>query len=95
MAQREGDRMSPESRPGTSRRTFLKAAGLGAAGTVAVGAALRSGLLLPASAASTTALSLVASDGYMSLPGREGDPVYIFGFVPVDPTLSVDQLVAT
>ena len=95
MAQREGDRMNPESRPGTSRRTFLKAAGFGAAGAVAVGAALRSGLSRPASAAGTTALSLVATDGYMSLPGREGDPVYIFGFVPVDPSLSVADLVAT
>src|SRR5215468_1831850 len=83
------------SHPGIARRDFLKAAGLGAAGAVAVGAALRSGLSRPASAAGTTALSLVASDGYMSLPGREGDPVYIFGFVPVDPSLSVAQLVAT
>src|SRR5262249_54599857 len=64
-------------------------------GRVAVGAALRSGLSRPGSAAGTTALSLVATDGYMSLPGREGHPVYIFGFVPVDPSLSVAQLVAT
>ena len=82
---------------GTSRRSFLKATGLGALGTVVAGSvvgALGRGLILPASAA-TTALSLVASDGYMTVPGRETDPVYIFGFVPVDGTLSVDQLEAT
>src|SRR5215472_11055650 len=83
-----------ERQKGLARRDFLKAAGLGAAGAVAVGAALRSGLVGSASAASTTALSLVATDGYMSLPGREGDPVYIFGFVRVDPSLTVDQLEA-
>src|SRR5262245_57380293 len=73
MALREGDRMNPESRLGTSRRAFLKATGLGALGTVVAGGAvgaLGRGLILPASAATTT-LSLVASDGYMTVPGRE------------------------
>ena len=82
---------------GTSRRSFLKATGLGALGTVVAGSvvgALGRGLIVPASAA-TTSLSLVATDGYMTVPGREDDPVYIFGFVPVDPNLSVDQLEAT
>ena len=82
---------------GTSRRCFLKATGLGALGTVVAGSvvgALGRGLIVPASAA-TTSLSLAASDGYMTVPGRETDPVYIFGFVPVDPNLSVDQLEAT
>ena len=82
---------------GTSRRSFLKATGFGALGTVVAGSvvgALGRGLIVPASAA-TTSLSLVASDGYMTVPGRETDPVYIFGFVPVDPNLSVDQLEAT
>ena len=82
---------------GTSRRSFLKATGLGAFGTVVAGSvvgALGRGLIVPASAA-TTSLSLAASDGYMTVPGRETDPVYIFGFVPVDPNLSVDQLEAT
>ena len=86
-----------ERRSGLARRDFLKATGLGALGTVVAGSvvgALGRGLILPASAA-TTALSLVASDGYMTVPGRETDPVYIFGFVPVDGTLSVDQLEAT
>ena len=82
---------------GTSRRSFLKATGFGALGTVVAGSvvgALGRGLIVPASAA-TTSLSLAASDGYMTVPGRETDPVYIFGFVPVDPNLSVDQLEAT
>jgi FtsP/CotA-like multicopper oxidase with cupredoxin domain len=86
-----------ERRNGLARRDFLKATGLGALGTVVAGSvvgALGRGLIVPASAA-TTSLSLVASDGYMTVPGRETDPVYIFGFVPVDGTLSVDQLEAT
>jgi FtsP/CotA-like multicopper oxidase with cupredoxin domain len=86
-----------ERHKGLARRDFLKATGLGALGTVVAGGvvgALGRGLIVPASAA-TTSLSLVASDGYMSVPGREGDPVYIFGFVPVDPSLTVDQLEAT
>ncbi|WP_172875928.1 multicopper oxidase domain-containing protein [Micromonospora inositola] len=45
--------------------------------------------------AATSELSLVATDGYLSVPGREGNPLYIFGFVPVDPSLSVTQLTAT
>ena len=71
---------------GTSRRSFLKATGFGALGTVVAGSvvgALGRGLIVPASAA-TTSLSLAASDGYMTVPGRETDPVYIFGFVLVD-----------
>src|SRR5262249_43201425 len=82
---------------GTSRRSFLKATGLGALGTVVAGSvvgALGRGLIIPASAA-TTSLSLVATDGYMTVPGRETDPVYIFGFVPVNSSLSVEQLEAT
>jgi FtsP/CotA-like multicopper oxidase with cupredoxin domain len=87
-----------ERRNGLARRDFLKATGLGALGTVVAGSvvgALGRGLSVPASAAATTSLSLVASDGYMTVPGRETDPVYIFGFVPVDGSLPVDQLVAT
>jgi len=82
---------------GPNRRDFLKAAGLGALFTVTAGGmvgALGRGLLSPASAATTT-LSLVATDGYISVPGREGNPLYIFGFVPVDPSLSVSELIST
>ena len=85
-----------ERRNGLARRDFLKATGLGALGTVVAGGvvgALGRGLIVPASAA-TTSLSLVASDGYMTVPGRETDPVYIFGFVPVNPNMSVSDLIA-
>jgi FtsP/CotA-like multicopper oxidase with cupredoxin domain len=82
---------------GFGRRDFLKVAGLGALGTVVTGGvvgALGRGLA-PASAATTT-LSLVASDGSASVPGREGDPLYIFGFVNVtaDPDQSIAHLVS-
>ncbi|WP_426594683.1 multicopper oxidase domain-containing protein [Cellulomonas sp. McL0617] len=79
---------------GLDRRAFLKFMGLGALGTVVAVDVLGQGLLVPASAA-TTALSLIATDGYISVPGREGNPLYIFGFVPVDPGLSVSQLIST
>jgi FtsP/CotA-like multicopper oxidase with cupredoxin domain len=82
------------SQNGLGRRGFLQAVSLGALGTVVGGgvvSALGRGLLVPASAA-TTALSLVATDGYASVPGREGNPLYIFGFVKVDPNLSIADL---
>ncbi|GIG21337.1 hypothetical protein Cch01nite_20610 [Cellulomonas chitinilytica] len=82
-----------EHRPGVDRRTFLQLVGVGAVGTAVAGGVLGRGLVLPAAAA-TTSLSLVATDGYISVPGREGNPLYIFGFVPVDPALTVAQLTA-
>lgn len=72
----------------TTRRDFL----YGVAGTLAVGVLV--GDTGPATAA-TTGLSLVATDGYISVPGREGNPLYIFGFVPVSPALTVAQLIST
>jgi len=85
-----------QNRSGASRRDFLKAVGAGAVFAAVPGAVVGglAGGLLPASAA-TTALSLVASDGYATMPGREDDPLYIFGFVPVDPSLTVSQLIST
>src|SRR5215470_10212264 len=85
-----------EPRDGTSRREFLAAAGLGALGTAATGG-LVAGLgrgLLPAAAAVTTKLGLAGTDGYITLPGRP-DPLYVFGFIPVDPAASVSSLIAT
>src|SRR5215469_10886335 len=84
---------------GTSRRDFLKAAGAGVVGTMVVGGAVVGGLgrgVRPASAATQT-LSLIATDGYATLPGREGNPLYIFGFrdVTSEPDQSVANLVAT
>ena len=76
---------------GATRREFLRAAGWGAAGTITV-----AGLLGPEPAgAATTGLSLVATDGYLTVPGREGNPLYIFGFVPVSPALPVGELIST
>jgi FtsP/CotA-like multicopper oxidase with cupredoxin domain len=82
---------------GLRRREFLKAAGLGAAWTVAGGgvvATLGRGLIVPASAATTT-LALAATDGYVTAPGRESDPLYIFGFIPVDANATVASLIST
>ena len=80
-----------------SRRGFLKAAGAGVLFTTVTGGVV-GGLgrgLRPASAATQT-LSLVATDGYATMPGREDDPLYIFGFrdVTSDPDQSVSHLVA-
>src|SRR5215470_14621045 len=81
---------------GTSRRDFLKAAGVGVLGTAVAGGAV-TGLargVRPASAATRT-LSLIATDGYATLPNRENNPLYIFGFrdVTSDPDQSVSHLV--
>ncbi len=83
---------------GTTRREFLKATGVGVAGTVAAGGLLRAAdvsLLGPDARAATTALALAATDGYITMPGREDNPIYIFGFIPVSPSLTVTQLTNT
>jgi FtsP/CotA-like multicopper oxidase with cupredoxin domain len=80
--------MEPLKR-GVGRRGFLKATGLGALGTLAVGGLTQS---LGTAAAATTTLALAATDGYITVPGREDDPLYIFGFIPVDPGATVDAL---
>src|SRR5436309_3116680 len=97
MDHRRGGIMGPDQRA-HSRRDFLKAAGVGVLGTVVAGRVV-GGLgpgLRPASAA-TQSLSLVATDGYATMPGRANDPLYIFGFrdVTSDPDQSVSHLVAT
>lgn len=83
----------------STRRAFLRAVGWGAAGVAAGGIVGTTAAYGPLGArraeAATTELSLVATDGYLSVPGREGNPLYIFGFVPVDPSLSVAELIST
>jgi FtsP/CotA-like multicopper oxidase with cupredoxin domain len=83
----------------TTRREFLRAAGLGAAGALTAGAlgreAAASRLLGAPAAAATTALAFAATDGYITMPGREDDPLYIFGFIPVSPSASAGSLIAT
>jgi hypothetical protein len=80
-----------ERRNGLARRDFLKATGLGALGTVVAGSVVGAGagLIVPPR---RRPHSLVATDGYMTVPGDR--PVYIFGFVPVDPNISVADLIA-
>jgi len=78
----------------TTRRESLRAAGWGAAGTITAAGFLGPPSAGPAAAA-TSALCLITTDGYLTVPGREGNPLYIFGFVPVSPTLSIAQLVST
>jgi FtsP/CotA-like multicopper oxidase with cupredoxin domain len=86
----------PDGQNGTTRRDFLKAAGLGAVGTVAAGAfaGVGSRLLLPAASAATTQLAFAATDGWITMPGRASQ-VYIFGFIPVSPTATVATLQQT
>jgi FtsP/CotA-like multicopper oxidase with cupredoxin domain len=83
----------------STRREFLRAVGWGAAGTVAAGGVAGvlggNGLLGARRAeAATTAISLIATDGYITMPNRPS-PVYIFGFVQVDPTKTISELSAT
>src|SRR5215831_11649967 len=101
MTHHEAFRSSPgegtmDERPhGTNRRDFLKAVGLGALGTVAVGgAATTLGWGLADADAATVSMALAGTDGYITVPGRSA-PVYIMGFVPVSPTASVSSLIAT
>jgi FtsP/CotA-like multicopper oxidase with cupredoxin domain len=79
---------------GSTRRQFLKATGVGAA-TVAVsgsvfslagsGSAVAASPPLPRDhvVLSGGNIFLAATDGYMTMPGREDNPLYIFGFIPV------------
>ncbi|MBO0845448.1 MAG: multicopper oxidase domain-containing protein [Nocardioides sp.] len=87
----------PERLSGMDRRGFLRSVGIGA--TVAVGAGagggVLGGLLMPPAAGATTTLALAATDGYVTVPGREDDPLYIFGFDKVDPNASVSSLIST
>src|SRR5690242_21960576 len=83
---------------GPSRRDFFKAAGVGVVLTAVSGGVvgeLGRGLR-PASAA-TTELSLIATDGYATMPNRASNPLYIFGFrdAPSDPDQPVAHLAAT
>jgi FtsP/CotA-like multicopper oxidase with cupredoxin domain len=78
----------------STRREFLRAVGWGAAGTVAAGGLLSGDGLLGnrrAAAASPPTLSLIATDGYITMPNRD-TPVYIFGFVQVDPSKTISEL---
>ena len=78
----------------TTRRDFLKSGAVGAA-TVAVGTGLGS-LATGATAAPPVNVSLVATDGWIQLPGLQNHPdgLYIFGFKDVPLNQPVGDLVA-
>jgi FtsP/CotA-like multicopper oxidase with cupredoxin domain len=93
------------SEDGSTRRQFLQAAGVGAAAIAAGSVALSVGRGGSAIAQATTVsardhvvltggeIRLAATDGYITVPGREGNPIYIFGFIPVanDPVGTLEQ----
>lgn len=94
----EEEAIMREGTNGPTRREFIKGVGLGALATTTVGglvAGLGRGLFVPAAQAATTTMSLVVTDGYATMPGRESDPLYIFGFVRADSSLTVSQLIST
>jgi FtsP/CotA-like multicopper oxidase with cupredoxin domain len=92
MSEHKEDTMADHS-GGLRRRDFLALAGVGAAtGVAATSVAWTVGATSNTAAAATTTLGLAATDGYLTAPGREGDPLYIFGFIPVDPAKTVSQL---
>ena len=85
-----------EQRRGLDRRAFLKSMGYGAALAVGAGASVRAlELAVPGASAATTKIGLAATDGYITVPEREDDPIYIFGFTKVDPAASVSSLIST
>jgi FtsP/CotA-like multicopper oxidase with cupredoxin domain len=84
-----------QANAGIGRRDFLKAAGVGAAWTAgaAGGVGLVAETMIAPAAAATTTIALAATDGYVTVPERD-EPLYIFGFIPVNPTATVSSLVA-
>ena len=78
-----------------TRREFLKSGALGAA-TVAAGTGVGSLVTGGAAAAAPVNVALIATDGYITLPGRpDVQDVYIFGFKRVPLNTSVGDLVST
>jgi FtsP/CotA-like multicopper oxidase with cupredoxin domain len=89
-----------ETTRATTRRGFLRAGGIGALALATGGAVAGGGLgrrdafASPkgaAAAMATVKRRLVATDGHISLPGR--DPLYVFGFVEAPFSATVTQLV--
>ncbi len=79
-----------------TRREFLQATGVGAAGVVATGGFLAAGPLAGAQGPPADQVGLVATDGHITLPNRPGvppRPLYIFGFTPVPFGDSVSSLI--
>ena len=81
----------------STRREFLQATGLGAAAVAAGGGLYAAARSASAAPNPQVKLALAATDGHIILPNRpNGQPVYIFGFVPVDPpTMSITEQIST
>jgi FtsP/CotA-like multicopper oxidase with cupredoxin domain len=92
----------------STRRQFLKSAGIGAAGVVAAGggfaatarSAGHSARTVPGAPdpvyANEATFGLAATDGHIILPNRVADrPLYIFGFIHVPATTDVGSLSST
>ncbi|MEW6583517.1 MAG: multicopper oxidase domain-containing protein, partial [Actinomycetota bacterium] len=78
-----------------ARRDFLKLTGLGVLGLLAGRAAGPSaGLPQAAGAPGPRTISLAATDGFISLPGR-ADPLLVFGFIEVPNTMSIADQIRT
>jgi manganese oxidase len=89
---------------GSTRRHFLKSAGLGAAGLVAAGSGFAVAAGTGASLStgpdptfsSDATMALAGTDGHIILPGRPGGkPLYIFGFIHVPLGMAIADLEAT
>jgi FtsP/CotA-like multicopper oxidase with cupredoxin domain len=81
-----------------NRRRFLKGVGLGTAGAFSAGGLLtllEAGPLARSARGATVNLSLVGTDGYATMPGREDDPLYIFGFRRVNNNIPISTLIPT
>jgi manganese oxidase len=78
----------------STRREFLRAGGIGAAAVAASGGLYAAARGAAAATNPQVKLALAATDGHILLPNRPNDqPLYIFGFVPVDPAMPVsDQI---
>jgi FtsP/CotA-like multicopper oxidase with cupredoxin domain len=79
---------------GSTRRDFIRATGMGAAGVAAGGVLLSAAH--GAAAGTPSPYSLGGTDGHIIMPNRLNDrPLYIFGFVAAPPSMSINQQITT
>jgi FtsP/CotA-like multicopper oxidase with cupredoxin domain len=92
------EKLMEESQRCSTRRQFLKTAGIGAAGVVAAGggfvATARGLSALDPTFSEDATMALAATDGHILLPGRT-KPLYIFGFIHVPVGAAVADLITT
>jgi FtsP/CotA-like multicopper oxidase with cupredoxin domain len=93
MTARRQEETMETLRNGMTRRGLLRAGGLGAMTVAASGGLFAAVRGVAAAANPQVGLALAATDGHIILPNRPGgSPLYIFGFIPVDPGASVASL---